>query len=205
MSGIAPPGFGVPGFGVPGLGIYVHWPFCASKCPYCDFNSHVRRRVDEAAFRDALLAEAAHMAALAPERRVESVFFGGGTPSLMAPATVAAVLDAIARRWPLADEIEVTLEANPSSVEIGRLAGFAAAGVNRLSLGVQALDDAALAALGRRHSAPAPWPPSRRGRPPFRACRSISSMPARGRRPPPGRRSWAAPWRWRQAISRSTS
>ena len=156
MNSIAPciaPHIAPSGGAPSGFGVYVHWPFCASKCPYCDFNSHVRRRVDEPAFRDALLAEVAHMAALTPERRVESVFFGGGTPSLMAPATVAAVLDAIARRWPLADEVEVTLEANPSSVEIGRLAGFAAAGIDRLSLGVQALDDAALAALGRRHSA----------------------------------------------------
>ncbi len=139
--------------GPPGFGVYVHWPFCRSKCPYCDFNSHVRRSIDEAAFREALLAETAHMAALAPGRRVASVFFGGGTPSLMAPGTVAAVLDAIARGWPLADDPEITLEANPGSADAARLAAFAAAGVNRLSLGVQALDDAALAALGRRHSA----------------------------------------------------
>ena len=139
--------------GEPGFGIYVHWPFCLAKCPYCDFNSHVRHRpVDEARFGAALSREIAHMAELAPGRRVLSVFFGGGTPSLMSPGTVATVLDAIARHWSLDAEIEVTLEANPTSVEAGRFRGYREAGVNRVSLGVQALHDADLEALGRRHS-----------------------------------------------------
>jgi oxygen-independent coproporphyrinogen-3 oxidase len=139
--------------GEPGFGIYVHWPFCLAKCPYCDFNSHVRHRpVDEARFGAALSREIAHMAGLAPGRRVLSVFFGGGTPSLMSPGTVATVLDAIARHWSLDAEIEVTLEANPTSVEAGRFRGYREAGVNRVSLGVQALHDADLEALGRRHS-----------------------------------------------------
>lgn len=133
------------------LAIYVHWPFCVTKCPYCDFNSHVRATIDEAAWRDALLADLAHEATLTPGRSVGSIFFGGGTPSLMAPATVAAVIEAVAGHWRLAPEIEITLEANPSSVEAARFADFAAAGVGRVSLGLQALDDAALAALGRPH------------------------------------------------------
>lgn len=137
----------------PGFGIYVHWPFCQSKCPYCDFNSHVRETIDEAAWTDSLVSETAHMAALAPGRTVTSIFFGGGTPSLMAPATVGAVLDAIAAHWRVAGDVEITLEANPGSVEAGRFAGYRAAGVNRVSLGVQALDDASLKALGRRHDA----------------------------------------------------
>ncbi len=133
------------------LAVYVHWPFCVSKCPYCDFNSHVRATIDEDGWRDALLADLAHEAAATPGRSVASVFFGGGTPSLMAPATVAAVIDAVARRWPLASDAEITLEANPSSVEAARFAGFGRAGVNRVSLGLQALDDADLRALGRPH------------------------------------------------------
>ncbi len=137
--------------GTSALAVYVHWPFCVSKCPYCDFNSHVRAEIDEAAWRDALLADLAHEAAATPGRTVGSVFFGGGTPSLMAPATVGAVIDAVARHWQLDDDIEITLEANPSSVEAARFAGFAAAGVNRVSLGLQALDDADLKALGRPH------------------------------------------------------
>ena len=137
--------------GTPGFGVYVHWPFCQSKCPYCDFNSHVRETVDEARWRTALLAEIAHAARIAPGRRVTSVFFGGGTPSLMSAATVAAVLDAVAGRWPLSARLEVTLEANPGSVEAGRFDGYRVAGVNRLSLGIQALDDGSLARLGRRH------------------------------------------------------
>jgi oxygen-independent coproporphyrinogen-3 oxidase len=137
--------------GTSALAVYVHWPFCVSKCPYCDFNSHVRATIDEAGWRDALLADLAHEAALTPGRTVGSIFFGGGTPSLMAPETVAAVIDAVARRWRLADDCEITLEANPSSVEAARFAGFAAAGVNRVSLGLQALDDADLKALGRPH------------------------------------------------------
>jgi oxygen-independent coproporphyrinogen-3 oxidase len=137
----------------PGFGIYVHWPFCLSKCPYCDFNSHVRDGVDHARWRAALVAEIDHYAARTSGRVVTSIFFGGGTPSLMEPATVAAVIDRIAARWPVAQDVEITLEANPSSVESGRFAALALAGVNRVSLGVQALDDAALAFLGRRHDA----------------------------------------------------
>jgi len=134
------------------LAVYVHWPFCQSKCPYCDFNSHVRDRIDQAGWRDALLADLAHEAALTQGQTVGSLFFGGGTPSLMEPATVAALIDAVHRHWPVADGLEITLEANPGSVEASRFADFAAAGVNRVSLGLQALDDAALQFLGRRHS-----------------------------------------------------
>ena len=138
----------------PMFGVYVHWPFCRSKCPYCDFNSHVRHGgIDQARYVRAYAAEIAETAASIPGRTVSSIFFGGGTPSLMEPATVAAILDAIAAHWTIADHIEITLEANPTSVEAGRFAGYRAAGVNRVSLGVQALDDAALAALGRTHSA----------------------------------------------------
>ena len=134
-----------------GFGLYVHWPFCLSKCPYCDFNSHVREGVDQARWCAALLAELDHFAAETTGRRLTSVFFGGGTPSLMAPATVAAVLDRAAAHWPLAPDLEVTLEANPTSVEAARLADFRAAGVGRVSLGVQALDDRVLRFLGRGH------------------------------------------------------
>ncbi len=135
------------------LAVYLHWPFCRSKCPYCDVNSHVRTAIDQTAWRAALLAELDHAAAETRGRTVSSVFFGGGTPSLMAPATVAALIDRIAGHWRLADDLEVTLEANPTSAEAASFQAVAAAGVNRLSLGVQALDDAALAALGRTHSA----------------------------------------------------
>jgi oxygen-independent coproporphyrinogen-3 oxidase len=136
------------------FGVYVHWPFCRAKCPYCDFNSHVRHGgIDEERFLAAYLDELAYFAARAPGRSVSSVFFGGGTPSLMQPSTVAAILDAIARHWRLESEAEITLEANPTSVEAGRFAGYRATGVNRLSLGVQALDDASLKALGRQHDA----------------------------------------------------
>ena len=136
-----------------GFGVYVHWPFCASKCPYCDFNSHVRAGgIDEARYRRAYLAELEHWAALAPGRRVTSVFFGGGTPSLMAPETIAAIIEAIGRLWHVMPEAEVTLEANPSSVEAGRFRGYRSAGVNRVSLGVQSLVDDDLRALGRRHT-----------------------------------------------------
>ncbi|SDA32193.1 radical SAM family heme chaperone HemW [Sphingomonas sp. NFR15] len=135
----------------PPLALYVHWPFCVSKCPYCDFNSHVRESVDQLAWRDALLADLAHEARALPGRRLGSIFFGGGTPSLMPPATVAAILAAAERAWGFADAIEITLEANPSSVEAARFADLAAAGVNRVSLGLQALDDAALRFLGRAH------------------------------------------------------
>ncbi len=137
-----------------GFGIYVHWPFCAAKCPYCDFNSHVRHSPpNQARYVEAFQRDIAHRAALAPGRVVSSVFFGGGTPSLMEPATVAAILDAIAAHWTVAPKAEVTLEANPTSVEAGRFRGYRAAGVNRVSLGVQAMNDADLKALGRMHSA----------------------------------------------------
>jgi oxygen-independent coproporphyrinogen-3 oxidase len=138
----------------PPFGVYVHWPFCRSKCPYCDFNSHVSHHaIDQARFVRAFTAEIAATAARTPGRTVSTVFFGGGTPSLMEPATAAAVLDAIARHWGVAPDLEVTLEANPTSVEAERFACYRAAGVNRVSLGVQSLDDAALAALGRTHTA----------------------------------------------------
>lgn len=136
-----------------GFGLYVHWPFCLSKCPYCDFNSHVRDSIDQARWRAALLAELDHYAARTQGRRLGSIFFGGGTPSLMSPDTVAALIDAATRAFPPAAPPEITLEANPTSVEAAKLAGFRAAGVNRISLGIQALDDTALAFLGRRHSA----------------------------------------------------
>lgn len=133
------------------LALYIHWPFCVSKCPYCDFNSHVRDSIDVAAWRQALLADLAHEAALMPGRTLGSIFFGGGTPSLMPPDLVAALLDAAAGHWTLAPDIEITLEANPSSVEAARFADLGRAGVNRVSLGLQALDDQALAFLGRAH------------------------------------------------------
>ncbi len=133
------------------LALYVHWPFCVSKCPYCDFNSHVRAAVDQVAWRDALIADLRHEATLLPGRRIGSVFFGGGTPSLMPPATVAAILDAASAAWGFAPGVEITLEANPSSVEAARFADLAAAGVNRVSLGLQSLDDRALHFLGRAH------------------------------------------------------
>ncbi len=136
-----------------GFGIYVHWPFCLSKCPYCDFNSHVVARVDEARFANALVRELTFFRERTGARRLDSVFFGGGTPSLMAPETVEAVLTAIDRAWGLPPDAEVSLEANPTSVEADRFRGYRAAGVNRVSLGVQALDDAALKKLGRLHTA----------------------------------------------------
>ncbi|HLJ01383.1 MAG TPA: radical SAM family heme chaperone HemW [Bradyrhizobium sp.] len=136
------------------FGVYVHWPFCLSKCPYCDFNSHVRHaRVDEDRFARAFAREIAATAARIGNRAVTSIFLGGGTPSLMHPRTVAAILDAIGKSWHVASDVEVTLEANPTSVEATRFAGYRAAGVNRVSLGVQALDDVALKTLGRLHSA----------------------------------------------------
>lgn len=135
------------------LAVYIHWPFCKAKCPYCDFNSHVRESVDQAAWRGALLTEMAHMASLTKGRRVESIFFGGGTPSLMPPETAAALIDAAAKHWAMADDAEITLEANPTSVEASSFAGFRDAGVNRVSLGVQSLDTQALKFLGRQHSA----------------------------------------------------
>ena len=137
-----------------GFGVYVHWPFCASKCPYCDFNSHVRAGgIDEARFLAAYQREMQHWAELAAGRRVTSIFFGGGTPSLMSASTVAAILDAVAGAWSVAADAEITLEANPSSVEAARFRGYRVAGVNRVSLGVQSLDDAELRKLGRLHTA----------------------------------------------------
>jgi putative oxygen-independent coproporphyrinogen III oxidase len=136
------------------FGVYVHWPFCLSKCPYCDFNSHVRHAaIDEVRFTRAFAREIETTAARVPRRVVTSIFLGGGTPSLMQPQTVGAVLDTIGKHWRVADNVEVTLEANPTSVEASRFAGYRAAGVNRVSLGVQALDDVSLKALGRLHSA----------------------------------------------------
>ena len=134
------------------LALYVHWPFCVSKCPYCDFNSHVRESVDQAAWRAALLADLRHEALLLPGRPVSSIFFGGGTPSLMPPATVAAVIAAADAAWGLTADCEITLEANPNSVEVAHFADLAAAGVNRISIGVQSFDAQALEFLGRAHS-----------------------------------------------------
>ena len=140
-----------------GFGIYVHWPFCAAKCPYCDFNSHVRHTsVDQARFAAAFERELEHFAAQTSNRTVQSVFLGGGTPSLMEPGTVGRVLDAIQRLWSVAPDVEVTLEANPSSVEAGRFRGYRAAGVNRVSLGVQSLHDRDLKLLGRLRWSPGP-------------------------------------------------
>jgi oxygen-independent coproporphyrinogen-3 oxidase len=133
------------------LAIYIHWPFCRSKCPYCDFNSHVRERVEASAWTNALIADLDRQAELAPEHQVVSIFFGGGTPSLMPPETAAALIERVKRHWRTAPGLEVTLEANPNSAEAERFAGFATAGVNRLSLGVQALDPKALTFLGRGH------------------------------------------------------
>ncbi len=135
------------------LAVYIHWPFCKAKCPYCDFNSHVRESIDQAAWREGLLSELRHEAASLPGRQVVSIFFGGGTPSLMAPETAGALIGEIGRLWPLAEGVEITLEANPTSSEAAGFAAFRDAGVNRLSLGVQALDDDSLKFLGRQHSA----------------------------------------------------
>ena len=138
-----------------GFGLYVHWPFCVSKCPYCDFNSHVRERVDEARWTQAYLAELDHYAGIGIGRgeTITSVFFGGGTPSLMLPETTAAILEAARRHWPFAPDVEITLEANPNSAEAAKFAAFAQAGVNRLSIGVQSFDEAVLRFLGRAHDA----------------------------------------------------
>ncbi|MFC0201325.1 radical SAM family heme chaperone HemW [Paracoccus rhizosphaerae] len=135
-----------------GFGLYVHWPFCAAKCPYCDFNSHVTDRIDQRRWAAALSAEVARLAAETPDRHLGSIFFGGGTPSLMLPETVDAVIRAAQQGWGFANDIEISLEANPTSVERGRFRGFAEAGVNRLSMGVQALNDDDLRKLGRMHS-----------------------------------------------------
>lgn len=136
-----------------GFGLYIHWPFCEAKCPYCDFNSHVSRQIDQKAWRTAYLTELARAAAETPSRVLRSVFFGGGTPSLMDPETVAALISEIRRLWPVANDLEITLEANPGSVEAGRFAAYRQAGVNRISMGVQALNDADLKRLGRLHTA----------------------------------------------------
>jgi oxygen-independent coproporphyrinogen-3 oxidase len=136
------------------FGVYIHWPFCLSKCPYCDFNSHVRHTpIDETRYVQAFAREIAAMAARAPNREVSSIFFGGGTPSLMQPQTIGGILDAISKHWTVSPGVEVTLEANPTSVDATRFHGYRAAGVNRVSLGVQALDDASLKMLGRLHTA----------------------------------------------------
>jgi oxygen-independent coproporphyrinogen-3 oxidase len=135
------------------FGIYVHWPFCKAKCPYCDFNSHVRHEpVDALSFARALATELAWFAGRTPGRTVSSIFFGGGTPSLMPPETVGHVLDSIGGLWSVSPDVETTLEANPTSIEAGNFRGYRAAGVNRVSVGVQALNDEALKALGRQHS-----------------------------------------------------
>ncbi len=137
-----------------GFGLYVHWPFCAAKCPYCDFNSHVRHGdVDQQRYAGAFARELQHMAELAPERIVTSIFFGGGTPSLMLPETIETILNAAAKHWTIAADAEITLEANPSSVEAGHFRDYHRAGINRVSLGVQSLDDSQLKFLGRLHNA----------------------------------------------------
>jgi putative oxygen-independent coproporphyrinogen III oxidase len=139
------------GVSPPPLAVYIHWPFCRSKCPYCDFNSHVREQIDEGAWTRALIADLDRQAELAPKHEVVSIFFGGGTPSLMPPETAAALIERVKLHWQTAPALEITLEANPNSAEAERFAGFAEAGVNRLSLGVQALDPKALKFLGRGH------------------------------------------------------
>jgi putative oxygen-independent coproporphyrinogen III oxidase len=136
-----------------GFGLYLHWPFCQSKCPYCDFNSHVSAQIDQSAWARAYLSEIDRLAEETGGRLLNTVFFGGGTPSLMEPELVAALLERIRSRWPLANDLEITLEANPGSVEAGRFRGFAQAGVNRISMGIQALNDPDLKRLGRLHSA----------------------------------------------------
>jgi putative oxygen-independent coproporphyrinogen III oxidase len=134
------------------LAVYIHWPFCKSKCPYCDFNSHVREQVEQERWKAALLAELRHMHAQTPDRRVSSIFFGGGTPSLMPQDTAGALIEEVHRLWPTVDGLEITLEANPTSVEMANFTAFAKAGVNRVSLGVQSLRADALEFLGREHS-----------------------------------------------------
>ena len=136
-----------------GFGVYVHWPFCLAKCPYCDFNSHVSREVDHSQWRMALLSELRHQASLTGPRKVDTVFFGGGTPSLMEPQTVAAIVDEIDKLWGLNPDAEISLEANPTSVEASKFSAFAGAGVNRISMGIQSLNDTDLRALGRMHTA----------------------------------------------------
>ncbi len=177
LHAIRPHGLQSPPRIDPGFGVYVHWPFCLSKCPYCDFNSHVRRNpVDEDRYVEAFRVELAHRAKLTKGRTVGSIFFGGGTPSLMKPQTVEAILQAIADNWTIEKNAEITLEANPSSVEAERFRGYKSVGVNRVSLGVQALDDADLRMLGRLHSAAEAMAALDVATSVFdRACRSISS------------------------------
>lgn len=136
-----------------GFGIYIHWPFCMSKCPYCDFNSHVRNTIDHSVWKAALLSELQHAATLAPNRTVQSIYFGGGTPSLMEPDTIYAIINEITKLWHIGNNVEITLEANPTSVEATKFSNFKAAGVNRVSMGVQALNDIDLKRLGRLHTA----------------------------------------------------
>ncbi|MBE9475684.1 MAG: coproporphyrinogen III oxidase [Proteobacteria bacterium] len=135
-----------------GFGIYIHWPFCLSKCPYCDFNSHVRGNVDHTEWKHALLSELRHAAQLTPDRSVQSIFFGGGTPSLMAADTVGSIIDEVAKLWRIGNDVEITLEANPTSVEADKFLDFNKAGVNRISMGIQALNDIDLKRLGRLHT-----------------------------------------------------
>lgn len=135
------------------MAVYIHWPFCKSKCPYCDFNVHVRGAFDQSAWLDAYVRALEYYARALPEKQIVSVFFGGGTPSLMMPETVGGIIDAVQRLWPVVNDLEITLEANPTSVEIEKFQDFKAAGVNRVSLGVQALNDSDLSFLGRTHSA----------------------------------------------------
>lgn len=135
-----------------GFGLYVHWPFCEAKCPYCDFNSHVVRHIDHSAWAEAYLRELDRVAQSLPDRVLNSIFFGGGTPSLMHPDTVASVIEGARKYWPFANDIEITLEANPGSVEAGRFSGYRDGGVNRVSMGIQALNDADLRRLGRIHT-----------------------------------------------------
>ncbi|PCK00639.1 MAG: coproporphyrinogen III oxidase [Zetaproteobacteria bacterium] len=134
------------------MGVYIHWPFCAAKCPYCDFNSHVRGHFEQKEWADAYVKSLEYYAELLPDKQVVSIFFGGGTPSLMAPETVQVMIDAVQRLWPAVNDVEITLEANPTSVEIGKFKAFKEAGVTRISLGVQAFNDRDLKFLGREHS-----------------------------------------------------
>ena len=137
----------------PGFGLYVHWPYCQSKCPYCDFNSHVTSAVDHDLWKSTFLSELARFGVETPNRQLDSIFFGGGTPSLMDPGVVGAIIDEAQQQWSFANDIEITLEANPTSIELGKFEGFKAAGINRVSVGIQALNDQDLRALGRLHSA----------------------------------------------------
>jgi putative oxygen-independent coproporphyrinogen III oxidase len=138
--------------GAAGFAVYIHWPFCETVCPYCDFNVHATRNIDQAAWRDGLIADLANYATDTPGRTVTSVYFGGGTPSLMPPQTAGALIESVSKLWSLSPDAEITIEANPTSAETGRLAAFRSAGINRLSLGIQSFDDGALSFLGRTHT-----------------------------------------------------